>query len=55
MKGEERGGKERREEMARCLAGTLFFSFFFLLLFGITEYEITARISQIMPQNPSPI
>lgn len=37
----------------RSLAGTLFS---FLLLFGITEYEIVAaRTSQVKPQNPSPI
>lgn len=52
--GEGRGGEERGgEEMMRSLAGTLCFSF--LLLFGITEYEITARTSHLKPKNPSPI
>lgn len=48
-----RGEGRRGEEMVRSLAGTLFFSF--LLLFGITEYEIAARISQVKQKNPSPI
>lgn len=42
-----------REGMVRSLAETLVFSF--LLLFGITEYEIAARTSQVKPKNPSPI
>lgn len=52
--GEGRGGEERREEMVRSLAGTLFW-FSFLLLYGITAYEIAARTSQVKPKNPSPI
>lgn len=49
------GGEGRRgEEMVRSLAGT-FFWFSFLLLFGITAYEIAARTSQLKPQNPLPI
>lgn len=52
-RGEERRGEGRREEMMRSLAGT-FFWFSFLLPFGIIEYEIAARTSQVKPKNPSP-
>lgn len=55
--GEVRGGEGRGgEERVRSLAGTFFLFFLsFFLLFGITEYEIAARTSQVKPQNPSPI
>lgn len=48
-----RGGEGRRGD-GEVSCGVSFLVFF-LLLFGITEYEIAARTSQVKPQNPSPI